>query len=381
MPARSSAGSVRSQNPSDILGPRALNRALLDRQMLLRRASVSVDEALERVVGMQAQAPNPPYLGLWSRLDGFRLEDLAERVRDRRAVRIALMRSTLFLVTARDCLRLRPVLAAEMERWGVSVFGAGVAGVDLAELAAAGTALVEAAPRTFQELGALLAERWPDADPAALGNLVRNLVPLVQVPPRGVWGEGGPAAHTTASAWLGQPLDTEPSVDEMVMRYFAAFGPATVRDAQHWCGLKRLNSVVDRLRPRLRVFRSESGAELFDLPDAPRPDPDTPAPARFLPEFDNVLLSHADRARIISEADRKRVFTVNGIIRATFLVDGFVRGMWKIEREKDVAVLAIHPFEPLARADRAALEEEGDRLVRFAAEEAARWDVRFEAAG
>ncbi|HVH12552.1 MAG TPA: winged helix DNA-binding domain-containing protein [Longimicrobium sp.] len=349
--------------------------------MLLRRASVSVDDALERVVGMQAQAPNPPYLGLWSRLDGFQLEDLAQRIRDRRAVRIALMRSTLFLVTARDCLRQRPVLAAEMERWGMSVFGAGVAGVDLAELAAAGAALVEEAPRTFQELGVLLAERWPDADSAALGNLVRNLVPLVQVPPRGIWGEGGPAAHTTAAAWLGQPLDAEATVDEMVMRYFAAFGPATVRDAQHWWGLKRLNAVVDRLRPRLRVFRSESGAELFDLPDAPRPDPDTPAPARFLPEFDNVLLSHADRARIISEADRKRVFTVNGIIRATFLVDGFVRGMWKIEREKDAAVLAIHPFERLAAVDRAALEEEGDRLVRFAAEDAARWDVRFEAAG
>jgi hypothetical protein len=271
------------------------------------------------------------------------------------------------------------VLAAELERWGMNVFGKQAAGVDRAELAAAGRALAEEAPRTFQELGQRLAERWPDADPHALGNLVRNLVPLVQVPPRGIWGQGGPAAHTTAEAWLGRPLDAETAPDEMVMRYFAAFGPATVRDAQHWCGLKRLNEVVDRLR--LRVFRGESGAELFDLPDAPRPDADTPAPVRFLPEFDNVLLSHADRARIISEPDRKRVFTVNGIIRATFLVDGLVRGMWKIERERDAAALVIHPFAPLAPADRAALEEEGGRLARFAAEDAARWDVRFEAAG
>lgn len=378
MPARSSA---KSAADDDVLSPRALNRALLDRQMLLRRASIGVDEALERVVGMQAQAPNPPYLGLWSRLDGFRLEDLAERIRDRRAVRMALMRSTIFLVTARDALRLRPVLDAELERWALGVHGKGVAGVDLRALAAAGRALAEEAPRTFQELGTLLGERWPDAARSALGNLVRNLVPLVQVPPRGVWGEGGPAAHTTAEAWLGRALDSETAPDEMLMRYFAAFGPATVRDAQHWSGLKRLGEVADRLRPRLRVFRTEGGAELFDLPDAPRPDADTPAPARFLPEFDNVLLSHADRTRIISEPDRKRVFTVNGIIRATFLVDGMVRGLWRIEREGGAAALVIQPFTPLARADRAALEEEGGRLVRFAAEDASGWDVRFEAAG
>jgi hypothetical protein len=210
--------------------------------------------------------------------------------------------------------------------------------------------------------------------------MVRNLVPLVQVPPRGLWGESGPAAHTSLEAWLGRPLEAETAPDELVMRYFGAFGPATVRDAQHWCGLKRLGQVVDRLRPRLRAFRTEAGAELFDLPDAPRPDGDAPAPARFLPEFDNVLLSHADRARIISEPDRKRVFTVNGIIRATFLFDGFVRGMWRMERDGAAAVLVISPFAPLAPAERAALEDEGGRLVRFAAEDAAHRDVRFEAA-
>lgn len=374
MAARSSTKSA----AADVLSPRALNRALLERQMLLRRADVGVDEALEQVVGMQAQAPNPPYLGLWTRLEGFRPEDLAQRIRDRRAVRMALMRSTLFLVTARDALRLRPVLNAELERWALSTHGKGVGGVDLRALAAAGRALAEQAPRTFQELGALLAPRFPDADPAALGNMVRNLVPLVQVPPRGLWGESGPAAHTTVEAWLGKPLEAEAAPDEMLMRYFAAFGPATVRDAQHWCGLKRLGEVMDRLRPRLHSFRSEAGAELFDLPDAPRPDAEVPAPARFLPEFDNVLLSHADRARIISEPDRKRVFTVNGIIRATFLVDGFVRGMWRMERDGGAAALVISPFAPLAPADRAALEDEGGRLVRFAAEDAARWDVRFD---
>lgn len=362
---------------TDVLTDRALNRALLERQMLLGRAAAGVDDALERLVGMQAQAPNPPYLGLWTRLESFRLEDLAQRIRDRRAVRIALMRSTIFLVTARDALALRPVLNAALREWALGVHGKGLAGVDLDALTAAGRALAQEKPRTFQELGLLLAERWPDADRSALGNMVRNLVPLVQVPPRGIWGEGGPAAHATAESWLGRPLDAETAPDEMVMRYFAAFGPATVRDAQHWCGLKRLNPVVDRLRPRLRTFRSESGAELFDLPHAPRPHPDTPAPVRFLPEFDNVLLSHADRARIISEPHRKRVFTINGIIRATVLVDGRVRGMWKIEREGRTAALVIDPFEPLAASDRAALEEEGMALLRFAAADAQEHDVRF----
>ncbi|HEY0016680.1 MAG TPA: winged helix DNA-binding domain-containing protein [Longimicrobium sp.] len=373
MPRRSS-----SANSADILSPRALNRALLGRQMLLRRADASVDEALERLVGMQAQAPNPPYLGLWTRLDGFRLEDLAERIRDRRAVRIALMRSTIFLVTARDCLALRPVLAEALKGWATGVHGKGLPGVDLDALAVAGRALAEEAPRTFHELGALLAERWPKADPSALGNMVRNLVPLVQVPPRGLWGESGPAAHTTAEAWLGRPLNAEPSVEAMVLRYLAAFGPATARDAQHWSGLKRLGPVLDRLRPQLRTFRNEGGAELFDLPDAPRPDADTPAPVRFLPEFDNVLLSHADRARVITEERRKRVFTVNGIIRPTLLVGGFVVGMWKMERERGAATLLIQPFEPLSAPDRAALEDEGARLLAFAAADAERRDVRFE---
>jgi hypothetical protein len=361
----------------DVFSQRALNRALLARQMLLRRAELTVADALEHVVGMQAQAPNPPYLGLWTRLKGFAIDDLATLIRERKAVRIALMRATIFLVTARDALRLRAVLHEGMVRWGNSVYRKGLEGVDVDALAAAGRALVEDEPRTWAELGPLLSERWPAADRAALGGMARTILPLVQVPPRGIWGESGPAAHTTVEHWLGQPLAPETALDEMVMRYLAAFGPASVRDAQHWCGLKRLNVVIDRLRPRLASLRDENGTELFDLPGAPRPDAETPAPVRFLPEFDNVLLSHADRARIISEEDRARVFTVNGIIRATILVDGFVRGMWTIEKARDAAVLVIHPFAPLAPADRRALEDEGERLVRFAAADASSHAVRF----
>lgn len=358
-----------------MLGRRALNRALLARQMLLGRETLAAEEAIERLVGMQAQAPNPPYIGLWTRLDDFHPDELSRLITERRAVRIALMRGTIHLVTARDCLTLRPVLQPVLDRGLNTIFGARIAGVDTVALVAAGRALVEERPRTYAELGALLQERWPDRDTAALANAVRALAPLVQVPPRGLWGASGPAAHTTAESWLGRPLDADPSPDAMVMRYLAAFGPATVRDIQTWSGLTGLRAVTERLRPRLRAFRDEQGNELFDLPDAPQPDPDIPAPPRFLPDYDNALLSHADRTRIMDDERRTLVFTKNGIIRATVLVDGFVRGTWTITRQGGVATLHIAPFAPLPQQDRAALTEEGARLLAFAADGAR--DVQF----
>jgi len=362
---------------SDVLGQRALNRALLARQLLLRRWNLSAAEAIERLVGMQSQAPDPPYVGLWTRLETFRPDDLADLIGDRRVVRIALMRGTIHLVTARDCLALRPVLQPVLDRALTGVVGRDLVDVDTAHLVAAGRALVEERPRTYAEIGALLRARWPDRDAAALAHAIRALVPLIQVPPRGIWGAGGPAAHTTAEAWLGRPLAPDPAPDDMIARYLAAFGPATVRDMQTWSGLTGLRTVTERLRPRLRTFRDEQGNELFDLPDAPRPDPDTPAPPRFLPPFDNVLLSHADRTRIIAAAHRPLVFTINGIIRATILVDGGVAGTWRTERTGETASLVIEPFEPLSKEARDALTAEGDRLVRFIEGGARAFDVRF----
>ena len=362
-----------------MLGERALNRSLLERQLLLRRHEVSAFDAIERLVGLQAQAPEPPYVGLWTRLACFRPDDLSRMILDRRAVRVALMRNTVHLVTAEDCLKLRPLAQPAIGRslYTGSAERAAVREIDAGELVAAGRALLEERPLTAGELGELLRERWPDQDPAALARAIRNLVPLVQIPPRGVWGKGGPAAHTTIEAWLGRRLDPDPSLDEMVMRYLGAFGPASVKDAQTWSGLTRLGVVFERLRPRLRTFRDQRGKELFDLPDAPRPDPDTPAPARFAAAFDNLILSHADRTRIVAEEHRKAIASRNGMVPATFLVDGFVRGTWKVVRARGDATLWIEPFERLPGRDREALAEEGERLLHFVTDGAGTFEVRF----
>jgi Winged helix DNA-binding domain len=371
--------------PSDVLGLRALNRALLDRQLLLRRTPLPDDgtradrviETVEHLVGMQAQAPFPPYYGLWSRLAGFRPADLAELILDRRVVRIALMRGTIHLVSARDCMTLRPLVQPVLDRGLNGIFGKQIEGVDTVALAAAGRVLLEQSPKTFSELGSLLSEQWPGHPPNALAQCVRALVPLVQVPPRGVWGAAGQSAHTSAEAWLGRPVDSNPSLERLVVRYLAAFGPATVRDIQAWSGLTRLRGPVERLRPGLRTFRDEQGNEMFDLPEAPRPDPATPAPVRLVAEFDNLVLGHADRTRVISPQNRERLFTANGIFPGTVLVDGFVRGIWRITRSRRAAVLTIEMFEPVARLDRAAITSEGERLLAFAVPDAQGSDIRF----
>jgi hypothetical protein len=364
-----------------VLGPRELNRATLERQMLLRRRKLPAVEAIEHLVGMQAQAPAPPYVGLWTRLKDFHPDELARLILERRAVRIALMRNTVHLVSTRDCLALRPLVQPVFDRtlYSSRANRAHLEGIDIEALVAAGRALLEERPRTAKELGQLLQEQWPERDPASLARAIRHLVPLIQVPPRGLWGKSGPAAHTTAEAWLGRPLGPASSLEETILRYLGAFGPATVKDVQTWSGLTRLGEVIERLRPRLRIFRDEHGKELFDVPEAPMPDPDTPAPPRYLPEFDNLILSHADRTRVIAEEYRKAIASKNGMVPASVLVDGFVRGTWKTEQSRGKATLEIKPFEPLTKGDRDALAEEGERLIRFVAEPdgAESYEIRF----
>ena len=332
-------------------------------------------EAIKRLAGMQAQAPHAPYVGLWSRLSGFRAQELTELIATRHAVRAPLMRATLHLVSATDYVAFRPVVQPVLER-GFAGSPFDVSGVEMQALIAAGRELIDQHPRTRAELGELLAKRWPEGDPSSLAHAITYLVPVVQVTPRGLWGRRGQARWATSDEWLGQRLDPKPSPEHVVTRYLAAFGPATVKDMQAWSGLTRLAEVVDLLRTRLRVFRDEHGAELFDVPDAPRPEPDTPAPPRFLPEYDNLLLSHADRTRFITGGERVPLQPGLGARSGTLLVDGRFHGTWRITRHRDTAVLLVEPFE--SPSDRDAIAPEGEALLRFAVEDAYTYDIRFE---
>jgi Winged helix DNA-binding domain len=371
-----------------VLSQRAVNRALLARQMLLGRTplpgtgpgrSAQVMRTIEHLVGLQAQAPFPPYYGLHSRLDGFRPDDLAAMITDRSVVRIALMRGTIHLVSARDCLPLRRLVQPVIERGLRSAYGKQLAGVDPAELAAAGRSLVEAEPMTFSQLGHALAARWPAHPPAALAQGVRAFVPLVQVPPRAVWGRAGQSLHASAEHWLGHghaagPPSPRAGSAQLVTRYLGAFGPATVRDVQAWSGLTGLKAMLDELRPSLVTFRDEQGAELFDLPGAPRPGEDAPAPATLVAEFDNLVLSHAERSRVISAEATRRLYTINGVIPGSVLIDGFVAGMWRLARSRGRATVTIELFGPARERD--ALAAEAERVLAFAAPGVTH-DVRF----
>ena len=363
----------------EVLGQRALNRALLERQLLLRRDDMSALGAIKHLAGLQAQAPNAPYVGLWTRLAGFRTDHLAELLAERAVVRTHLMRNTIHLVTADDGLAVRRLMQPFLDRsHSRSVFARDLTGVDLPALLDVGRALLRDRPRTRDELGKLLERRWPGRDPISLAYAITHLVPTVQVPPRGIWGCTGQAAYTATDAWLGDLPVPSLSLDELVLRYLAAFGPATVRDVQAWCGLTRLREVTERLRPRLRTFRDTGGGELFDLPDAPRPDPGTPAAPRFLPEYDNVLLSHADRTRIIR--DRRSVPLPPGLggSNGTVLIDGFWRGIWKITRDRGGTVtLRVEPFTELTAEQAAGLTAEATGLLAFVAPDAEASEIQL----
>ncbi|MFI1654287.1 winged helix DNA-binding domain-containing protein [Streptomyces sp. NPDC020472] len=347
-----------------VLGPRALNRATLDRQLLLRPAPLGVEEAVARLVGLQAQNTKPPYYALAARLDGFRPEELSALMESRKVARIVSLRSTVHTHTARDAVGLRRLVQAGAVDRELKAFRKGLDGVDLDRLASLATAYVEERPRTPKELRERLLREWPGADPQALTIAARCLLLMVQVTPRGLWGRGGQVALTTTRTWFDAPADEAADLDETVRRYLGAFGPASVKDMQTWCGLTRLRPAFERLRSELLVFRDERGTELFDLPDAPRPHEDTPAPPRFLPEFDNLLLSHADRGRVVPAEHHGRTWTGNQAHR-TFLVDGFVAGIWHLDEAKDRTTLTVEPFARVTRATRTALTAEAERTLRL----------------
>lgn len=353
------------------LSLRSLNRSLLVRQGLLRRWDCAPETAIERLVGLQAQAPHAPYFGLWTRLNAFEPSTVGALLEQRKLVRLALQRSTLHLVTAADAVWLRSVLAGPMLR----VLPRSLRDFPrFAEVVGRAAELVDAAPRTFAELGSALATEF--GRPASGGvtsglagdelvRIARAALALVQVPPRGVWGRSGPARHVRLERWLDRALPPSPEPAELVRRYLTAFGPATAADIAAWSGLTGLKPVLAGMD--LRRLRDEAERELLDVVDGLLVDGDAPAPVRILAEFDNVLLGHADRRRIFDDAHRFRFMTTNGLVRSTLLVDGFVAGHCKLRLGSDHASLTLQPYVRLPAAARRELTTEAERLLGFAA--------------
>jgi hypothetical protein len=360
-----------------VLTLRTLNRTLLTRQLLVTRTALPALAVVEHLIAMQAQEPNWPYIGLWTRSTDFRHDDLTALIEDRSVARTTLLRATQHL-TSRDDFRwlrptIQPVLDGTMRH---AYFTRETAGLDHAAVIAAGRELLADRTLVRKELGALLAERFPGRDSTVLAGLLQYGVALVHPPPNGNWGKWGTRSSTPvtlAEAWFGGPTAELGDVETMIRRYLAAFGPASVMDVQAWSGMTRLREVVDGLRAELRVVHDEHGRELFDLPDAPLVDGDLPVPVRFLPAYDNLLLGHADRRRVLADEDRKPVFPGQARVRPTFLVDGFVEGVWTVKG----STLLVSPLRPLSKAAAASVVDEAEHLLAFVAPNPDEWDIAF----
>jgi hypothetical protein len=348
--------------------------------MLLERENISAVAAVERLFGMQAQEPRPPFPGLWTRLHGFQRDHLSQALHDREIVRGTLMRGTLHLMSAVDYATHRMTLQPVLTR-SLGLLGARAEGLDAEAVLPVARALLGERPRTFGELRAALTEAFPGVNDRALGFTVRMQLPLLMMPTDDRWAFPADSRFGLADDWLPNPISNEASREALTLRYLAAFGPATAADVQQWSGLAGMKPVLEALHAQRAVstFRDERGRALFDLPEAPRPPDETPALPRFLPEFDNLVLSHADRTRVLPDEYRHQVLGAkNGRIPATILVDGFVAGTWRVERKRQATTLVITPFARLHQREADALVVEGDALLRFLEDDATTFNVHVQ---
>ena len=351
--------------PAPELSLRALNRTHLARQLLLEPSDLPPMDAVAHLVGLQAQNPPSPYIALRARLRGFDPMALSDAMERRDAVRMVLMRGTIHLIGAGDAAAIRPVIQPVLDRelYGNKSWSRGLEGVDTAPVLELGEQLVRERPRSLAGLRSEMERRWPDDDARSLAYTIRNLLPTIQVTPRGLWGRTGPVELTTLDHWTGRPLGESATVDAVVLRYLRAFGPASVADVAAWSGLRGMREVVDRLRPGLRTFRDPRGRELLDVEDAPILTGDEPVGVRFLPDYDNALLSHEDRARIVPDLEWPSLG--DNVTMPTFLVDGFIAGMWKPHDKGAKAGIELRALAPITPADRSALEADASALLRF----------------
>jgi hypothetical protein len=336
-----------------VLTQRELNRALLARQMLLERASLPLPRALERMGGLQAQYAPSMYVGLWSRVEGFERDALTRALERRSVVQGTLMRSTIHLVSARDYWPLALAVERPRREWWLKVNRDGLGARDMS------TAARRLRPRLAD--GTLRRREVEElvGKPRAAG--IGHWLHIVRAPPSGTWERRRADLYALAEHWLGPPeIDHDDAVDHAVRRYLRGFGPATLAEIANWAGVPgpALAPALERLK--LRRFRAEDGEELIDLPRAPLPDPDTPAPVRLLGTWDAILLVHARRAAVLPERFRDRVFHVRMPQSVnTFLVDGAVAGTWRHEKGR----VTFERFQRLDRATTRALGEEGEGMA------------------
>jgi hypothetical protein len=356
---------------------RELNRATLARQILLAREALPIPAAVERLAGMQAQLSSAPFVGLWTRLTDFQRAELVKLIESRQIVKATWVRATLHLLTAADYVHFRTTLQPLLEDASAEIAKRRGGEFDRDHVLKEARAFIGEAPRSFAEISAMLEALLPDVDVGSMRYTVRTHVPMVQVPTSSAWCYPGNPQFALADAWLGQPMDAKADFRALFFRYLAAFGPASATDMQTWSGLAKLKDAVEALKPELVVYRDEQNREVYDLPDMPIPDGDTPAPERFLPEFDNLLLSHSKRTRVLADEYRSKVYLPGLRVAATILVDGFVRGRWTVEKKKGVAALTIEPFAALTAQNRAALNGEAERLIRFMEPDAKTCEVYF----
>ncbi len=343
-----------------------LNRALLARQLLLERKRMTLPHAVEQLAGLQAQYTPSPYLTLWARLEGFERTQLTAALERRRLVKGLLMRGTLHIVTPRDYWAFATARRAMGADYWPPSYERRLPQQTIAELAKAAVAELRSGPRRFEEVRALLEPHaTAEITPTFLWRRVQGQEAVVHAPPSGTWGYHGEGVYEAADAVIGGgPPAPEDASEHLIRRYLCAFGPATIRDLAQWAGLHRIGPVgqaVERLN--LRTFMDEHGRTLYDLPNAPLPDPETPAPPRLVPRYDNLVLAHADRTRVLGDVPVTRIVMKNALVHATFLVDGFVAGTWQLENGR----LRLEPFARLPRAVRAALAEEVERIEAFVA--------------
>ena len=340
-----------------------LNRATLSRQFLLERTQQDVQAVVHRLVGLQAQTPHTWYTGLFARISGFDPTLTSKLLETGQLVRIAVMRSTIHVLNARDAYGLRPLAQPVLDRGLASGFGKKLDGVDQEAVLEASVDMFRSnEPLTFKQIAVALADRWPDADPHALSMVARHRLELAQVPPRGLWRTSGPVAHLPLQAWA-VGCETAPfSVEELARRYLAAFGPATVADLQVWSGLTRLKGVVESMADELLPFIGPANEQLWDLPDASRPGANVSAPVRFLYDYDNLLLSHRDRSRFTTSEYMDREFAKQATTPCLVLVDGMTSATWRLVQEAGNSEMRISPLRTMSSRERADVVAEGRAL-------------------